>query len=50
VRKFFAIYVEPWHADIYEVGLEEKNHWKEEMRARDLFIAMVDTRFIHGKG
>jgi ribonucleoside-diphosphate reductase alpha chain len=36
----FAIYVEPWHADIYEFLELKKNHGKEEMRARDLFYAM----------
>ncbi|BCY27558.1 ribonucleoside-diphosphate reductase subunit alpha [Flavobacterium okayamense] len=36
----FAIYVEPWHADIMEFLELKKNHGKEEMRARDLFYAM----------
>ncbi|THV61089.1 ribonucleoside-diphosphate reductase subunit alpha [Flagellimonas alvinocaridis] len=36
----FAIYVEPWHADIYDFLDLKKNHGKEEMRARDLFYAM----------
>ena len=36
----FAIYVEPWHSDIYEFLDLKKNHGKEEMRARDLFYAM----------
>lgn len=36
----FAIYLEPWHADIFEVLDLKKNHGKEEMRARDLFYAM----------
>lgn len=36
----FAIYVEPWHADICEFLELKKNHGKEEMRARDLFYAM----------
>ncbi len=36
----FAIYVEPWHADIKEFLDLKKNHGKEEMRARDLFYAM----------
>jgi ribonucleoside-diphosphate reductase alpha chain len=36
----FAIYLEPWHADI-EVFLEmRKNHGDEEMKARDLFYAL----------
>ncbi|WP_298245904.1 ribonucleoside-diphosphate reductase subunit alpha [uncultured Christiangramia sp.] len=36
----FAMYVEPWHADIFEFLDLKKNHGKEEMRARDLFYAM----------
>ena len=36
----FAIYLEPWHADIFEFLDLKKNHGKEEMRARDLFYAM----------
>ncbi len=36
----FAIYMEPWHADIFEFLELKKNHGKEEMRARDLFYAM----------
>ena len=36
----FAIYVEPWHSDIFEFLDLKKNHGKEEMRARDLFYAM----------
>jgi ribonucleoside-diphosphate reductase alpha subunit len=36
----FAIYLEPWHADIFEFLDLKKNHGKEEMRARDLFFAM----------
>jgi len=36
----FAVYLEPWHADI-ELFLElRKNHGKEELRARDLFLAL----------
>ncbi len=35
-----AIYLEPWHADIYEFLDIRKNHGKEEMRARDLFTAL----------
>lgn len=35
-----AIYIEPWHADIFEVLDLKKNHGKEESRARDLFYAM----------
>ena len=36
----FAIYLEPWHADIYAFLDLKKNHGKEEMRARDLFYAL----------
>lgn len=36
----FAIYLETWHADIFEFLDLKKNHGKEEMRARDLFFAM----------
>lgn len=36
----FAIYVEPWHADIFAFLELKKNHGKEEMRARDLFYAL----------
>jgi ribonucleoside-diphosphate reductase alpha chain len=36
----FAIYVEPWHADIFAFLDLKKNTGKEEMRARDLFYAM----------
>ena len=35
-----AVYVEPWHADIFEFLDIRKNHGKEEMRARDLFPAL----------
>ena len=36
----FAVYLEPWHADIFEFLELKKNHGKEELRARDLFYAM----------
>ncbi|MDA0277927.1 MAG: ribonucleoside-diphosphate reductase subunit alpha [Bacteroidetes bacterium] len=36
----FAVYIEPWHADIVDFLDLKKNHGKEEMRARDLFYAM----------
>ena len=36
----FAIYMEPWHADIFDFLELKKNHGKEELRARDLFYAM----------
>lgn len=36
----FAIYLEPWHADVFEFLDLKKNHGKEENRARDLFYAL----------
>jgi ribonucleoside-diphosphate reductase alpha chain len=36
----FAIYLEPWHADIFQFLDLKKNHGKEELRARDLFYAL----------
>lgn len=36
----FAIYLEPWHADVKDFLELKRNHGKEEMRARDLFYAM----------
>jgi ribonucleoside-diphosphate reductase alpha subunit len=36
----FAIYIEPWHADIFDFLDLKKNHGKEEARARDLFYAL----------
>jgi ribonucleoside-diphosphate reductase alpha chain len=36
----FAIYLEPWHADIFDFLELKKNHGKEEYRARDLFFAL----------
>ncbi|MDQ3016649.1 MAG: ribonucleoside-diphosphate reductase subunit alpha [Bacteroidota bacterium] len=36
----FAVYIEPWHADIFEFLELKKNHGKEENRARDLFYAL----------
>ena len=35
-----AVYIEPWHSDIFEFLDIRKNHGKEEMRARDLFPAL----------
>ncbi len=35
-----AMYIEPWHADIFDFLELKKNHGKEELRARDLFYAM----------
>lgn len=35
-----AVYLEPWHADIEDFIDLKKNHGKEEMRARDLFLAL----------
>ena len=36
----FSVYLEPWHADVFEFLELRKNHGKEEMRARDLFLAL----------
>ena len=36
----FAMYIEPWHADIFDFLDMKKNHGKEEARARDLFYAL----------
>ena len=36
----FAVYLEPWHADIFAFLDLKKNHGKEELRARDLFYAL----------
>jgi ribonucleoside-diphosphate reductase alpha chain len=36
----FAIYMEPWHADVFDFLDLRKNHGKEEQRARDLFYAL----------
>ena len=36
----FAVYLEPWHPDVFEFLDLRKNHGKEEMRARDLFYAL----------
>jgi ribonucleoside-diphosphate reductase alpha subunit len=36
----FAMYLEPWHADVFDFLDLKKNHGKEEQRARDLFYAM----------
>ena len=36
----FAIYLEPWHADVFEFLDLKKNNGREEMRARDLFYAL----------
>ncbi|MES2587968.1 MAG: ribonucleoside-diphosphate reductase subunit alpha [Bacteroidota bacterium] len=36
----FAMYIEPWHADVFDFLDLKKNHGKEESRARDLFYAL----------
>jgi len=36
----FAMYLEPWHADVFAFLDLRKNHGKEEERARDLFYAL----------
>ena len=43
----FAIYLEPWHADIFDFLDLKKNHGDEEMRARDLFYGLwVPDKFM----
>ncbi|ETO26767.1 ribonucleoside-diphosphate reductase large chain [Reticulomyxa filosa] len=39
-KRSFAIYLEPWHADIFEFLELRKNHGAEEERARDLFLGL----------
>jgi len=36
----FAVYLEPWHADIFDFLDLRKNHGKEENRCRDLFFGL----------
>ncbi|CCG23302.1 Rnr3 ribonucleotide reductase large subunit [Candida orthopsilosis Co 90-125] len=36
----FAIYMEPWHADIFDILNMRKNHGNEELRTRDLFYGL----------
>jgi ribonucleoside-diphosphate reductase alpha chain len=44
----FAIYLEPWHADVFAFLDLRKNHGKEELRARDLFYALwMPDLFMH---
>jgi ribonucleoside-diphosphate reductase subunit M1 len=43
----FAIYLEPWHADIFEFIDLRKNHGKEQMRARDIFLALWVPDLLH---
>ena len=35
-----AVYLEPWHGDVFDFLDLRKNHGKEEMRTRDLFLAL----------
>eukprot|EP00438_Fugacium_kawagutii_P024739 Skav213489 [mRNA] locus=scaffold3849:62543:67601:- [translate_table: standard] len=43
----FAMYLEPWHADVYDFIELRKNHGKEEQRARDLLYLQLEAA---GKG
>eukprot|EP00126_Sphaerothecum_destruens_P003201 Sdes_comp16789_c0_seq1m6045 len=44
----FAVYLEPWHADIFDFLDLKKNTGKEEQRARDLFYALwIPDLFMH---
>jgi ribonucleoside-diphosphate reductase subunit M1 len=40
IEGLYSIYLEPWHADIFDFIDLRKNHGKEEVRARDLFYAL----------
>jgi ribonucleoside-diphosphate reductase alpha chain len=42
----FAIYIETWHADVFDFLDLKKEYRKEEMRARDLFFAMWTDLFM----
>ena len=46
-KGLLAIYLEPWHADVFDFLDLKKNHGKEENRARDLFYATLDFRSVH---
>eukprot|EP00406_Dinophysis_acuminata_P024754 CAMPEP_0179348800 /NCGR_PEP_ID=MMETSP0797-20121207/73900_1 /TAXON_ID=47934 /ORGANISM="Dinophysis acuminata, Strain DAEP01" /LENGTH=548 /DNA_ID=CAMNT_0021063639 /DNA_START=76 /DNA_END=1718 /DNA_ORIENTATION=+ len=39
-KSSFAMYLEPWHADVFDFLEMRKNHGKEEQRARDLFFGL----------
>ena len=43
----FAIYIEPWHADVFDFLDLKKNHGKEENRARDLVLRTLGARPVH---
>ena len=46
----FAIYLEPWHADIWDWLDLRKNHGKEENRCRDLFYGLwVNDLFMEAR-
>ena len=45
----FAIYLEPWHADVFDFLELRKNHGKEELKARDLFLCTVDAGSVYEK-
>lgn len=36
----FAVYLEPWHGDIFDFLMLRRNHGKDDMRARDLFYGL----------
>ena len=46
----FAIYLEPWHADVFDFLDLRKNHGKEEMRARDLVLCPLGIRSVYETG
>lgn len=47
----FAIYIEPWHADVFDVLELKKNHGKDELRARYAqFVDSGSANFEQGGG
>ena len=47
----FAIYLEPWHSDIFDWLDLRKNHGKEEARCRDLFYGLwISDLFMQARG
>jgi len=43
----FAIYVEPWHADIFDFLRIKKESWKRRNACTRFILCHVDSRFIH---
>ena len=45
----FAIYLEPWHADVFEFLELRKNHGKEELQSEGSILCPVDARSVYEK-